>query len=846
MALDVNILVIGFYDRGNAGDEMYKVAIPRVFANHFPVGVSPRYTFKCLDDLVEIPSNPNYECIIFGGGDIINPYFMDWAKLKLHNYVGRVYAFSVGIPYADDARYLHLFDHIYVRSSEEYDLAAAQVGTANVSRIPDAVFALYNPTIIPKNKVVVAPAVVNIGVCLAQPVFYDNPNRAALMSNITDALAALYARYPNVRFHLISFNYQLKNESESDVLLNQELFGLLQAASVPVNMFTGLNDPLLIFNKVRDMNIVLGMRFHSIVFGVICKRHTVPLYCSSKVANFVKDYKTSLFPGYNMPTDSNGRPTIMDGAALLECLDRPMQKLGRNYYLSQFNWRAAYTTMFVQKKLVSLLVKPKPVMSLSSVYAEIKGVFVGHLGVSESTYDAILVATGPLNVGGMSYMEMAQLVCYRITHAIGTPYVWGLHQNMQHADFNLYEAIRYIYFDYFRVVPNFEIEKYYPLMDCVRQVYVHIDPLYMMSDLKLKRYHRYGWPFVVGGITNINAESLGREDDSSRIMIDTYVDRTFHWAHDVLLDAEKIPYRRDWIGFIHHTFDTSHSTYNCVNLFENVAFIESLAHCKGLIALSNYLRDQLRVALDASGFANVPVTTIYHPMAQTDATDKFSIQAFRANTQRKVVQVGTWLRNPYGIYTLPLPTTNTLGLQKCALKTYDSGQYFPPTPTAAFYDNLQEWLYKYDTNDGPMAICGNEVSNFVNRVNKFNKGMYQAVEDAQNSVIVIDRLDDAGYDDLLSKNLIYLKLVDCSAVNTVLECMERNTPVIVNRHPALEEVLGRSYPGFYDNDVHAVTILSDMEKIEVIYNYLRGLNKSKIMLSTFMTQLQSFVRGVAT
>ena len=52
----------------------------------------------------------------------------------------------------------------------------------------------------------------------------------------------------------------------------------------------------------------------------------------------------------------------------------------------------------------------------------------------------------------------------------------------------------------------------------------------------------------------------------------------------------------------------------------------------------------------------------------------------------------------------------------------------------------------------------------------------------------ITRLSDDDYDALLTRNIVFLKLVDCSAVNTVIECIERNTVIIVNRHPALEEV----------------------------------------------------------
>ncbi len=97
---------------------------------------------------------------------------------------------------------------------------------------------------------------------------------------------------------------------------------------------------------------------------------------------------------------------------------------------------------------------------------------------------------------------------------------------------------------------------------------------------------------------------------------------------------------------------------------------------------------------------------------------------------------------------------------------------------------------------------------------------------------------------LLSENIVYLKLVDCSAVNTILECMDRNTPVIVNRHPALEELLGSSYPGFYEDDAHAAVMLNTMSCIEKIHNHMRRLDKTRLQLSTFIKGIQDFASGI--
>ena len=62
------------------------------------------------------------------------------------------------------------------------------------------------------------------------------------------------------------------------------------------------------------------------------------------------------------------------------------------------------------------------------------------------------------------------------------------------------------------------------------------------------------------------------------------------------------------------------------------------------------------------------------------------------------------------------------------------------------------------------------------------------------SVEVMEHLSDSAYDELLSDIVVFLNLIDASAVNTVIECIVRNTPLIINRLPAIVEILGEDYP----------------------------------------------------
>ncbi len=59
-------------------------------------------------------------------------------------------------------------------------------------------------------------------------------------------------------------------------------------------------------------------------------------------------------------------------------------------------------------------------------------------------------------------------------------------------------------------------------------------------------------------------------------------------------------------------------------------------------------------------------------------------------------------------------------------------------------------------------------------------------------------MSNDDYDKLLTQNIVFLNLREASACNTLIECVVRNTPIIINRIDAVEEVLGSKYPLFYD------------------------------------------------
>lgn len=92
------------------------------------------------------------------------------------------------------------------------------------------------------------------------------------------------------------------------------------------------------------------------------------------------------------------------------------------------------------------------------------------------------------------------------------------------------------------------------------------------------------------------------------------------------------------------------------------------------------------------------------------------------------------------------------------------------------------------------------------------------------------------YDELLSKNIVFIDLFDAAANNTILECIIRNTPILVNKITPIFEYLPEDYP-LYFNDLDEIPTLLTNEKILDAHNYLIKLDKSELTLDFFSKKI---------
>lgn len=385
---------------------------------------------------------------------------------------------------------------------------------------------------------------------------------------------------------------------------------------------------------------------------------------------------------------------------------------------------------------------------------------------------------------------------------------------------------------------------------------------YMDQVTYLQGYHRSGWPFVLRQLFKLHS-------DTATVKMDTYVDRTFHWLKPMFL-----PYIDPWVGFVHHTFNTQYSSYNCVELLKNQQFLDSLPHCKGLFVFTTELRDRWITELEYLGYMNIPVQALFHPTEEVPMV--WDQQAYESNNEKFIVQIGAWLRDNYAIYRLNNGKPKLGQLQKAALKGPNMDHYFKPNGFFEYFRPSQ-WKSIDATNTGILMASDSDISDELTPngtlpsdlvttnpdddqagdddgicrdnicrdiicrdsnafLNKYVQGAIGLLKDYDESVVIIPTLIDAEYDDLLSKNVVFLKLHDAGAVNTIIECIVRNTPIVVNKIPSTIEYLGDAYPLYYER-LDDIPELLTLENILSAHTYLVNMDKTFLQGQTFLDYL---------
>jgi hypothetical protein len=242
-----------------------------------------------------------------------------------------------------------------------------------------------------------------------------------------------------------------------------------------------------------------------------------------------------------------------------------------------------------------------------------------------------------------------------------------------------------------------------------------------------------------------------------------------------------VPIREPWVGFLHNPcgmppwFYPDHAPEF---VFSKSIWRDSLPSCVGLFTLSEHMAEWLRQA------TGKPVSVAYQPSEIPETI--FDFEAFLANPEKRVIQIGWWLRRQTAIDHLPIPADNALGYRKLRL-------------VPGFATNSGEQIEalragEFERHGTPPAGAG--------------------------EVEVMAHVSNDRYDRLLSCNIAFVQLEAANANNAVVECLARGTPLLVNRLPAVAEYLGRDYPLYYEHLQDAAGQALDIGRLRAAHQYL--------------------------
>jgi len=843
-----NILILGYFNENNLGDDVF-LYIWKIVSRSIP---NSTFYYSNISELGNSNFNGNgdaIDVIILAGGNLLLEYFEEKIIkfIDLVQFKGTILAFSMATPfkgYCIKSKLLDKINYINCRSKFDSHILNLCYGKKIVDFLPD--ISMHLPILVEpfNHKILCLPTdnkKFNIGVFLTRPI-YKSPVYSQIIKNIAAALDEITSKN-TFHLYLIPFDTNKNKPGNCDFLINNDVYQHVQNKNNCFNVTQTFNvqEMFYIFQNQLDMSIT--MRFHSVMYSIVTDTPFIPIFTTNKVKELVDDIEYNEY-SYKLNTDNKSLPLEFDTQTFLIKFFNVWNNKLKCTSLIQ-TYKARYNQNFDQfisvvKNKIDCTKNIPPITRNVSIHNIIGMVtkYLNENGIPTSTKQIQLLTCKKISLHSLLVektlsphethqfsFDIASIICWAITKNPTPIYHYGIYEKILSPSFVFVNDVEWIWNDF---IKQYKV-KYSP---------PPTDPGYPLFNMKLTaesgngNVHRSGWNFVLDNLHSFH-------DDNSNLIFDNYIDKTFHWNSILYKYSSIIPYKSKWCGIIHHTFDTTFSSYNSTVLFNDPLFKASLEKCCVLFTLSKHLATQVQQALGIE--SHVKVHSLVHPTEVPDVC--FDLNLFVDNPHKKIIHIGGWLRNNYTIYKLQ-PTSkhvhkndHVLQLEKCKLQGKDMEPYFKPRDLKITFqsgDQQTDGTRILEYTFSPQSI--------LPTTNKYIHGLINCIQDYHSSVTVLDTLENEDYDTLLSQNIVFLDLVDASAVNTIVECITRCTPLLVNPLPAVVELLGKDYPFYYNDLSEANYKASFLPCIKDTFEYLSKLDKSKFTIEYFINDITNVLK----
>jgi len=787
--MSLNIVVTGYYYENNLGDDLFLELAQKIFTekrfNKNKIEIE-RIQFVKIDLLITNEVKGKCDKLILFGGETLNDYFLNKIiEFKKHHYCN-VYGIGVSCNqnYNEIENKINIFDYLIFRNKQDYNYFNQRI-INHCLYVPDIVFMLkYSyPLISFKSN--------NVGIFPAIPMYFslnENEKRSYLKS-IKQIIDFWLEKKYTIHFFPMSI---CPKTNENDLYLIKKIYTMYTKSEQQKLIVYETNKDII--QKIHLMKYNICWRFHSAILSIIYRIPFITLSETPKIINLLKDNEIEKF-GYNFSNVIDGLKYLYDNRKLII---ESLNKIYKTNNLLVKNY----------KKLDYIHIKrtePPFYIDNRDIYKLVDHYQTYYKKHSSKTKD--------------SYDFNANLILFLLNRTINSEAHYGLKNKLYRGIDNLQADLKWLINENMK---DNNILFYYAANDILKKIPRTINikknklNMNFISQYDMKGLHRSGWQYVL--------ENIYFMQDINGIMCDFYLDRTFHWNSTTFTKLHVIPYRIPWIGFIHHTTDETYSDYNTVNLFKNKLFLDSLKYCVGLILLTEYLKNNVESLLYKLKI-NIPLFVLTHPTEIVDESKLFTLHNFKLNDEKKIIQVGAWMRDISAIFNLELNSND------CKLKK------------AALIGKKMEGYYGYFYNDDNVSTTDSDIhTNIINEtnLNVISRDNQIRIYKSNKNVEKISHLNDNQFDELLSKNIVFIKLIDASAINTLIECIVRNTPIVINKIKPVVEALGEDYPLYY-NEISEVDDLLTMKNIDKTTTYLRRMDKTKYKIEYFINEFQNII-----
>jgi polysaccharide pyruvyl transferase WcaK-like protein len=546
----MKILILGYYNCNNLGDDMFVTAYRQLLNNH-------QLTFSNICEIDNCVLQ-NYEIVIVGSGDLFNDYFATKYNDKLSSYNGYKLALGVGTSYEEclNRDYINYFDDIYIRNTRDLKYLNRKIGSLNVGYIPDLLFSLQ----LDINKKSDANT---IGFFLVGSMLKNK----TLLFNICTFINYLILSKYNIE--LISMCYDI---ADNDLLINMEIYNMFQSTG-QIKLHNRLNEQAFL-NVFNHLDFAFCVRFHSHVF---CTRYAIPfisLPLTRKNQLFLEDLPQNTQYALQVKRNDNYDVIAFDNYevnVLFSNLVTNAKEISNSLSLFNILQENFYKTNKIQNLINN---KRKRIINTDRIFN------IDWQNIYEKYINLILsYGVNPLADNLIDYFTKEQIdmfaksICYDLTLNIDNEYVIGTSHNLENKNIQLKDIIKWIYYDNYSKL--------------------NLDKLNINYLYQNKFSNNQQWQEIINKISYL-CNNFGTYLDTN--LFNTFGDDSFILENDALL-----PYTNRWIGF----FPNNNLINEIKNIFNKNSFLQSLKLCKGLLVLDENVFNEVKTLLKYSCNENI-------------------------------------------------------------------------------------------------------------------------------------------------------------------------------------------------------------------------------------------------